>query len=201
MNGRQYASSDDYSQAIDYYEGMERLAHGYLIRDDDIVVTELRNLWRLRVGAVIASADVQFRGLAAMGREEDWRFFANCIGTPTSAFYPEGRDSAVEAVEICRGCSVREECLDSALRNHEAFGVRGGLMGWERIGLGRIRDAQNPDSYSSAVSKWRRQVLAGLARSTRQREDEQGNSLDEDTAMWSAFVDAFSVDDESQSAG
>lgn len=66
-------------------------------------------------------------------RTEAWRSQANCRGK-TKLFYPKvgGTRQAQAAQAICRGCAVREQCLDYALENREMFGVWGGLTEPER---------------------------------------------------------------------
>jgi WhiB family redox-sensing transcriptional regulator len=40
---------------------------------------------------------------------------------------------------VCRGCVVREECLEYALSNGEKFGIWGGMSERERRRLRRAR--------------------------------------------------------------
>lgn len=62
-------------------------------------------------------------------------------GVPTPAvdvFFPRrpGPTAEVRAAKaICAGCSVRVDCLDSALLNAERSGIWGGLTEIERRGL------------------------------------------------------------------
>jgi len=46
-----------------------------------------------------------------------WRDRAACIGADPDLFFPQRGESAEPAREICARCSVREACLDYALRN------------------------------------------------------------------------------------
>ncbi|WP_433241467.1 WhiB family transcriptional regulator [Streptosporangium sp. CA-135522] len=62
----------------------------------------------------------------------DWRDFARCAEIDSETFFPEKGGSASDAKQICRSCEVRNECLASALANHERFGVWGGLSERER---------------------------------------------------------------------
>jgi WhiB family redox-sensing transcriptional regulator len=55
-----------------------------------------------------------------------WRDFANCLGVDPDLFFPERGASTREAKEVCRGCVVREDCLEYALANNENFGIWGG---------------------------------------------------------------------------
>ena len=47
--------------------------------------------------------------------------------------------STREAKEVCRGCVVREDCLEFALDNGEKFGIWGGMSERERRRLRRAR--------------------------------------------------------------
>lgn len=68
---------------------------------------------------------------------EPWVRYGSCRGVDPDLFFPERGASTKEAKEICRGCSVREECLDYALRNNEKFGVWGGMSERERRSIRR----------------------------------------------------------------
>ena len=57
----------------------------------------------------------------------DWKARANCMGVDPDLFFPERGMSTREAKEVCRGCVVREDCLEYALANGEKFGIWGGL--------------------------------------------------------------------------
>ena len=63
---------------------------------------------------------------------EEWRLEALCAETDPEAFFPEKGGSTREAKRVCSGCSVRAECLESALANDERFGIWGGLSERER---------------------------------------------------------------------
>lgn len=71
--------------------------------------------------------------------DADWRWQdeANCLGVDPDLFFPERGASTREAKEVCRGCVVRESCLDYALTNGEKFGIWGGLSERERRRLRR----------------------------------------------------------------
>ena len=59
---------------------------------------------------------------------------AACKGTDTNKLFYADHDTSeiAEAKKICAGCTVRQECLDYALDNHETYGVWGGLAPKER---------------------------------------------------------------------
>jgi WhiB family transcriptional regulator, redox-sensing transcriptional regulator len=63
---------------------------------------------------------------------EAWRQDALCAETDPEAFFPDKGGSTREAKLVCRGCSVRGECLEYALANEERFGIWGGLSERER---------------------------------------------------------------------
>jgi len=74
------------------------------------------------------------------GREDrSWQAKANCMGVDPDLFFPERGDSTREAKEVCRGCVVRDDCLEHALANGEKFGIWGGLSERERRRVRRSR--------------------------------------------------------------
>lgn len=86
-------------------------------------------------GAVV----VRRRLLLAVVAVRDWRRQANCAGVDPDLFYPRRGGSKVlqaeqirEAKEVCAGCSVRAQCLTSALEHQEDHGIWGGLSERER---------------------------------------------------------------------
>ena len=74
------------------------------------------------------------------GRQErNWQTRANCMGVDPDLFFPERGASTREAKEVCRGCVVKDECLEYTLANGEKFGIWGGLSERERRRLRRQR--------------------------------------------------------------
>ena len=71
--------------------------------------------------------------------DQGWQARSNCMGVDPDLFFPERGASTREAKEVCRGCVVREECLEYALDNGEKFGIWGGLSERERRRLRRVR--------------------------------------------------------------
>ena len=61
-----------------------------------------------------------------------------CLGVDPDLF-PRARASTREAKEVCRGCVVREDCLEYALQNGEKFGIWGGMSERERRRIRRQR--------------------------------------------------------------
>jgi WhiB family redox-sensing transcriptional regulator len=79
-------------------------------------------------------------GLRFFTEAPAWQRRANCLGVDPDLFFPERGGSTREAKEVCRGCVVREECLQYALSNGEKFGIWGGLSERERRKLRRGRN-------------------------------------------------------------
>jgi WhiB family redox-sensing transcriptional regulator len=67
---------------------------------------------------------------------EPWMREAACKGSNNNAFFPErgapSRNIVAEARKVCDTCSVKQECLDYAIANHEVHGVWGGMTKVER---------------------------------------------------------------------
>ncbi|MEQ8719587.1 MAG: WhiB family transcriptional regulator [Acidimicrobiales bacterium] len=68
-----------------------------------------------------------------------WQAYANCMGVDPDLFFPERGASTREAKEVCRGCVVRDDCLEYALTNGEKFGIWGGMSERERRRIRRQR--------------------------------------------------------------
>lgn len=71
--------------------------------------------------------------------QEAWRETAACRHVPVEIFYPATDAEAEPAKIVCRGCPVRELCLELALAADERFGVWGGLTPSERRSLAARR--------------------------------------------------------------
>ena len=81
---------------------------------------------------------------------EDWRPDARCAEQPSLTFYiPKGGLTAA-AKFICSTCTVQDECLVTALENHEAWGVWGGLSERERRKIERLAASNYPDAAQRA---------------------------------------------------
>lgn len=83
--------------------------------------------------------------------EREWQDFSNCLGVDPDLFFPERGASTREAKEVCRGCVVREECLEYALANSEKFGIWGGMSERERRKIRKQR-AQARVAIAEAAS-------------------------------------------------
>ena len=81
-----------------------------------------------------------------------WQSKANCIGVDPNIFFPERGMSQREAKEVCRGCVVRDDCLEYAMANGEKFGIWGGLSERERRRLRRQRAMARRAITSAATS-------------------------------------------------
>ena len=103
-----------------------------------------------RIGALLLWRDAHGHGefwpgglfmRIALTNSEDtsWQDLANCLGVDPDLFFPERGASTREAKEVCRGCVVREDCLEYALRNGEKFGIWGGMSERERRRIRRQR--------------------------------------------------------------
>ncbi|HSX47902.1 MAG TPA: WhiB family transcriptional regulator [Candidatus Nanoarchaeia archaeon] len=68
-----------------------------------------------------------------------WQDQGNCLGVDPDLFFPERGASTKEAKGVCRGCVVREDCLEYALANGEKFGIWGGMSERERRRIRRSR--------------------------------------------------------------
>jgi WhiB family redox-sensing transcriptional regulator len=71
--------------------------------------------------------------------DRTWQGQDNCLGVDPDLFFPERGASTREAKGVCRGCVVRDDCLEYALVNGEKFGIWGGLSERERRQLRRQR--------------------------------------------------------------
>lgn len=77
----------------------------------------------------------------------DWRHRAACRDEDPELFFPIGTTGPAllqieEAKTVCRGCDVREQCLQFALETGQDAGVWGGLSEDERRALKRRRARQ-----------------------------------------------------------
>ena len=72
--------------------------------------------------------------------EELWQVKAACRGPQSAIFFPpshferkdEKEEREAQAKSICATCSVRQACLDYAMRIREPHGIWGGLNELER---------------------------------------------------------------------
>jgi WhiB family transcriptional regulator, redox-sensing transcriptional regulator len=79
------------------------------------------------------------------GTELDWEDAALCAQVDHEIFFPEKGGSSREAKQVCRGCVVREPCLEYALRRDEQHGIWAGF---------------SPEDREAAVPQYARGVSA-----------------------------------------
>ncbi|MBA2751841.1 MAG: WhiB family transcriptional regulator [Actinobacteria bacterium] len=84
--------------------------------------------------------------------ERTWQRQANCMGVDPDLFFPERGASTREAKEVCRGCVVREDCLEYAITNSEKFGIWGGLSERERRRIRRARSVAGRSRGAASAS-------------------------------------------------
>jgi WhiB family redox-sensing transcriptional regulator len=114
-----------------------------IVNDDISVVTSvLCDFARSRVDDREGDRSMDMVSLMYGPQERSWQTKANCMGVDPDLFFPERGASTREAKEVCRGCVVREDCLEYALANGEKFGIWGGLSERERRRLRRQRAMQ-----------------------------------------------------------
>lgn len=70
---------------------------------------------------------------------DPWKELGNCLGVDPELFFPERGASTKEAKEVCRGCEVRERCLEYAMDSGEKHGIWGGMSERQRRRLRRER--------------------------------------------------------------
>lgn len=61
-----------------------------------------------------------------------WQQHGACLASDPDTFFPERGEDSRPAKEICRGCPVRQECLDYALDTRQLYGIWGGTSERER---------------------------------------------------------------------
>ena len=84
--------------------------------------------------------------------EQGWQRYANCLGVDPDLFFPERGASTKEAKSVCKGCVVREDCLEYALANGEKFGIWGGLSERERRRIRRQRALARASATERVIS-------------------------------------------------
>ncbi|MEY3362630.1 MAG: hypothetical protein RLZZ538_173 [Actinomycetota bacterium] len=104
---------------------------------------------RLLFGRGRKKDSVNQRIEATEGDDRAWQDQANCLGVDPDLFFPERGASTREAKEVCRGCEVRQQCLEYALANGEKFGIWGGLSERERRRLRRQRAQASRSSITA----------------------------------------------------
>jgi WhiB family redox-sensing transcriptional regulator len=77
----------------------------------------------------------------ATGRP-DWQNFAACRELGPAGFFFERGENQIHAKAVCRGCVVREDCLEYALAGKEKYGVWGGMSERQRRAIRSARAAK-----------------------------------------------------------
>jgi WhiB family transcriptional regulator, redox-sensing transcriptional regulator len=108
----------------------------------------------------------------------DWTSRAACKESDPDELFVQGA-AQNRAKLICRGCTVRTECLADALDNRIEFGVWGGMTERERRALLRRR----PD-----VTSWRDLLEQARNQYERRAEDAAEDAAAEDAAAEDALV-------------
>jgi hypothetical protein len=95
-----------------------------------------RTLQQITATLDAGQLDVVTAFLSGLARGHDALDLAggSCEETDPDVFYPEkGENNHVpQAKAVCRGCEIREQCLETALAADERFGIWGGLSTRER---------------------------------------------------------------------
>lgn len=70
------------------------------------------------------------RSVAALvtGVGVNWEERAACRGADVDLFFSADERDQQQALAYCAICEVRQECLEAAITNGEAFGIWGGLV-------------------------------------------------------------------------
>jgi WhiB family redox-sensing transcriptional regulator len=66
-----------------------------------------------------------------------WYDDALCAQVDQDMFFPDRGGSTAAAKATCALCSVRQQCLDYALANHERYGIWGGVSERDRRKIDR----------------------------------------------------------------
>lgn len=71
-------------------------------------------------------------------RRYEWAPLAACKNADADLFFPGKGNFGDRAKDYCEKCEVRGECLQTALKERERFGIWGGLTARERQRIPRI---------------------------------------------------------------
>lgn len=58
---------------------------------------------------------------------QTWRKMASCHGHPLEWWFPDHGVDSRRGIKICRGCPVRNECLNYSIETTTMFGIFGGF--------------------------------------------------------------------------
>jgi len=105
------------------------------------------------------SASVPTSVLKGIEMSLDWKKRAACSGQPVSLFHPDDPNRYRYAIKVCRTCSVRQQCLDYAMKipgSADRFGVYGGLTPPQRRRLRRAEKspAETPLEWNVSAQRY-----------------------------------------------
>lgn len=91
-------------------------------------------------------------------RETWWIERSRCVGEDPELFFPIGTtepaiEQTAQAIEVCRECPVRSECLEWALDTCQDAGVWGGLGEEDRREIRRARRRATAAAATGAPSR------------------------------------------------
>lgn len=69
--------------------------------------------------------------------ERPWAAYASCREVDPEMFFSGAEKKTEEAIRICNGCPVQDECLTWALDTRVRYGIWGGLTERQRRRLAR----------------------------------------------------------------
>jgi WhiB family transcriptional regulator, redox-sensing transcriptional regulator len=78
------------------------------------------------------SGSAPMRNIIRDRASRGWAVDAACVDADPDLFFPMPGESQSPAKQICRGCLVREQCLEYAVTHHEIHGIWGGRSERER---------------------------------------------------------------------
>lgn len=86
-----------------------------------------------------------------LGPNGSWRDDALCKDSKDNSglFFLERGESGAPARDMCRQCTVRDECLEFALENREEIGIWGGLSARERMTVRAARKREAREAVSA----------------------------------------------------
>ncbi len=77
-------------------------------------------------------------------QETAWMLDGACRGLDPGLFYSEkGMNKPVNALAVCKSCSVKDQCLAYALKHRETRGVWGGTTPGQRKVMARGMNQRN----------------------------------------------------------
>ena len=86
--------------------------------------------------------------------ENAWKAQGACAGLDPELFYPKRGEDTATAKAICRGCDVREACLEYALATIEMHGIWGAKSERERRAIRRQRREAGAPPPGRPTMRW-----------------------------------------------